>query len=193
MAINLSDKETTSLMWQVWNWGFLTERALRNCTTVSPGGPFAVGSECQSFTKSLLMKLLEKSPLTYSLVRVLSDLSQRRMMRLPFSYMLQKKRVWKLDDHQINLQFLKSKFIDSIYSSGSDDFQRFDRKKACLDGFLLWRMAGDEYKYDKIISVIRMLLELSHGQDTTECGLSINKTKIWEPGWVGCSSACDMW
>ncbi|KAH8034244.1 hypothetical protein HPB51_021957 [Rhipicephalus microplus] len=132
--------------------GHAAEQVLK-AAKVSSKDVFAFRMECKQFLVSTTKKILEKSPLTYHLVRNLSSLDPRHMASKP-------------DDCLAGFR----KVLDALMQL----VDWFDKHTLGLDEFYLELLKGDS-SYMHLWKVIRLLLILSHGQATVERGFSVNR------------------
>ena len=129
----------------------------------------------------LLKKLLEKCPITYSLVRHLSCLNPVKMasqkeacsnkFKKVLTLLLNSNRVEEKDCDTLLQQY--SMFLDSIPAFGTNKFANFNSSVDGIDKLFSECMAGESYK--NLFDVVKLLLVLSHGQASVERGFSINK------------------
>ena len=129
----------------------------------------------------LLEKMLEKCPVTYSLVQHLSCLNPVKMASNKEACSAKFKKVLRL---LVNAERVKEEecdtllqqfamFLDSIPVFGSERFANFQSAEDRLDTLFFECMANKSYK--SLFSVVKLILILSHGQETVERGLSVNK------------------
>ena len=129
----------------------------------------------------LLEKMLEKCPVTYSLVRHLSCLNPVKMASNKEACSEKFKKVLRL---LVNAERVKEEecdtllqqfamFLDSIPVFGSERFANFQSAEDRVDTLFFECMANESYK--SLFSVVKLILILSHGQATVERGFSVNK------------------
>lgn len=129
----------------------------------------------------LLEKMLEKCPVTYSLVRHLSCLNPVKMASNKEACSEKFKKVLRL---LVNAERVKEEecdtllqqfamFLDSIPVFGSERFANFQSAEDRVDTLFYECMANESYK--SLLSVVKIILILSHGQATVERGFSVNK------------------
>ena len=129
----------------------------------------------------LLEKMLEKCPVTYSLVRHLSCLNPVKMASNKEACSEKFKKVLRL---LVNADRVKEEecdtllqqfamFLDNIPVFGSERFANFQSAVDRVDTLFFECMANESYK--DLFSVVKLILILSHGQATVERGFSINK------------------
>lgn len=128
----------------------------------------------------MVESILEKSPINSLLVRSLSCLDPRQMalnsfecytkMKTALTCLLNTKEVLDSDCEAVLLQY--SKFLREVVSPNLEKFKAFNPVEDRLDYFLGSVL---EESYDKLYSVIKKLLILSHGQADVERGFSVNK------------------
>ena len=177
-AVNVSDS-SLHMAHNKLDVGFLTQKAV-TAANASDRSVLEFRMECKDFIVKILTKLLEKSPISFKLLRALSCLNPCLMVSNPASCrsnfkvvmdsLLQSNRVTELNCEAIIRDY--EAFLDNIPQAGSDDFSSFSWRKDRLDDFLLPRVKG---QFDKLVPVLRILLILSHGQAAVERGFSVNK------------------
>lgn len=136
--------------------------------------------EVQSFVISLVKKVLEKSPLNYSLVRNASCLDPRHLkdrksnnqvkMKSILKYFVECGRLAEEVCDKVICEF--KEFSEVVPSSACSSFDPW--KSSRIDDFYYEEM----YKkgYLDVWSVVKKVLLLSHGQATVESGFSVNKS-----------------
>ncbi|XP_075744803.1 uncharacterized protein LOC142803566 [Rhipicephalus microplus] len=157
--------------------GHAAEQVLK-AAKVSAKDVFAFRMECKQFFVSTTKKILEKSPLTYHLVRNLSSLDPRQMASKPDDCLAGFRKVL---DALIAVGRLGEHERDSVLGEYTEllqekkhNLQQFDKHTLGLDEFYLELLKGDS-SYMHLWKVIRLLLILSHGQATVERGFSVNR------------------
>lgn len=167
--------------------GFVAERLLRsNNASNRQKSDFRFG--CRHFLEATIKKLLEKSPITYPLVRLLSWMDPRQIaksderefnlkkMKRTLHIMVEAKRVQESVCDHIITEF--SRLLDHLHSDAETRamFSDFNPDK---DGdrvdTLFHSVLSSDKQYADLWAVLRQLLLLSHGQATVERGFSINK------------------
>ncbi|KAL3207145.1 hypothetical protein MRX96_010462 [Rhipicephalus microplus] len=157
--------------------GHAAEQVLK-AAKVSTKDAFAFRMECKQFLVNTTKKILEKSPLTYHLVRNLSSLDPRRMASKPDDCLAGFRKVL---DALIAVGRLGEHERDSVLGEYTEllqekkhNLRQFDKHTLGLDEFYLELLKGDS-SYKHLWKVIRLLLILSHGQATVERGFSVNR------------------
>lgn len=129
----------------------------------------------------LLEKMLEKCPVSYSLVRHLSCLNPVKMASNKEACSVKFKKVLRL---LVNAERVKEEecdtllqqfamFLDGILVFGSERFANCQSAEDRVDTLFFECMANESYK--SLFSVVKLILILSHGQATVERGFSVNK------------------
>ena len=125
--------------------------------------------------------MLEKCPVSYSIVRHLSCLNPVKMASNKEACSVKFKKVLRL---LVNAERVKEEeydtllqqfamFLDSIPVFGSERFANFQSAEDRVDTLFFECMANESYK--SLFSVVKLILILSHGQATVERGFSVNK------------------
>jgi len=157
---------------------------------------------CRSFLVITTAKLLNKSPLKYSLVRNLSCLDPRQMIsnRQDCS-----KKFKDVITKLVEVKRLMEKQCDDViwqYNSFLDTGLQNDRQE-CVDFHpgsgrvdeLFHRLMANKDEYSKLWYVVKLLLLISHGQATVERGFSVNKQimveNMKEKSFVAQRAICD--
>ena len=136
--------------------------------------------------KTIVLKLQERSPLKYLIVRCSSCLVPRSIVNESESFNLQfNKVVDKLFKHQqlnneadeAKLQF--EEFVTIYVPRHSDKFNSFNVSMQCLDKFYGEFLCKNQ-QYKSMWKVFIFIFTLSHGQSQFERGFSINKEIVIE-------------
>ena len=140
------------------------------------------------FIVAIVSKLMERSPLKYSLVRNLYCLDPKQLIQKPISSLTQamnnvvdnyfaSNRIAKKDCDSIKDEYRE--LLNSLRSSGNDDkrdvFLNWDKNSDSdvrLDHFL---HANLKDECPKLWDLVKQLLLLSHGNAVVERGFSVNK------------------
>ena len=170
------------------NSGFVSEKLvsrLRDQGHISERQVLEFHMETCEFMKTIVTRLLNKSPITFSLVRNLSCLAPHVLLgdqevctdrfKRVLTVVNSAKLVKDDDCDQILQQF--DAFIRDV--QWDEKFKEFKKNVDSLDK-LYYTKIGVPSAYQKLWSVIRTLLLLSHGQATVERGFSINKQVMVE-------------
>lgn len=138
-------------------------------------------TECQSFLKRMTLKILERSPLRYSVVKYLPCLDPRKMADHPDSShekftsflgkLLEAKHLTAIQCDETKHQY--EDLLSTVRDHHHEEFRSFTPKQP-LDTFF-YNILGQESKYSSLWMVIKMALVLSHGQSEIERGFSVNK------------------
>ena len=169
------------------NLGFLTEKYLKEASKkarVSERQVMEFRMSVMKFLEELVKKVLNKCPLSYSLVRNLSSLNPKAMAARPdecrahfkkvIALLECNKKVREEDCDCILIQY--GHFLDQIPVIGSEQFAGFSHQSEHdrVDTFFMTHLQGED-KYSQLVKVIKLILVLSHGQASVERGFSINK------------------
>ena len=169
--------------------GFFTENALKDALTkaqkagcsISDKELVAFRLECKSFLIAVVMKLILKCSLFYSLVRNMVVLDPREMVVNPNICRAKFKKILtvlinsnKLMGENCDSVFQEySNFLDSVPIIGSDMFSSFNPNVHRVDDFFSTHMTGNNYA--ALFGIVKILLVLSHGLASVERGFSVNK------------------
>lgn len=165
--------------------GFRVDRLLavaKKQSSVNDGTLMAFRAECRDFLKAVVLKLQDKSPLKYTLVRNITFLNPKTMGEKDKSIQKMKKvllycqGVKRFDDVTCDKVLSEFRnFLDS--SAGECGSKAFDPMTQRLDSWFYDALAG-KAEFQVLWSVVRQLLLLSHGQATVERGFSFNKETV---------------
>ncbi|XP_041376341.1 uncharacterized protein LOC121388878 [Gigantopelta aegis] len=167
------------------NVGFSATHKLKELIatkTISERQELKFQMECRDMLVKEIGKLLEKSPLKYSLTRNVMYLAPGHMVADPedcrarFSCVLSTLvHCKRIKEHTCD-GLLKEydTFFQEVVRPNKHKFKDFDMKSCRLDNFLGEYMDKNN-AYTALWAVIRMLLVLLHGQASVERGFSINK------------------
>ena len=155
--------------------GFVAEKQLKDAIKAGVGERQILELKMKSkdFLEEVVKKMLNKCPISYSLVRNLSSLDPKKMATDPDGCRSKFNKVREDECDMILEQY--TTFLDNIPLFGSDQFKSFNHSLECnrLDELLISHMS--ETKYSLLLKVIRLILVLSHGQASVKRGFSINK------------------
>jgi len=162
--------------------------------TVSDLQKMAFRTGCCKFLAGMTAKLLERSPLQFSLVRNLNCLSPKKLASSPEKCKANFKKVLEVllakkhfeADHcdKAGRQF--AMFCDEVVKKEEEMFLSFKETKQNvtqadrLDDFYSKFLGMPEEHYSELWDVIKFCLILSHGQATVESGFSVNKQMLVE-------------
>lgn len=168
--------------------GFAVERQLRKTGLASDRQKSEFRGACKEFLLLLVKKMLEKSPVTYPLVRLLGWLDPRHMadaeereqninkLKKCLNIMHDASRIDESSCDAVISQF--SRFLDTVLSNDMAEFKSFNPSLESdrLDVLLHSHLAKDKKQGD-LWPVISQLPLLSHGQRqaTVERVFSLNK------------------
>ena len=170
--------------------GFAAERILcelKGSKKLSERQVFEFRMSCKAFLIKMVNKILDKSPLTYPLVRYMNFLDPRifiakketsaekltRILRI----MSEAGRITDSKCDKVMKQF--HQFHDNSLIADSEAFKSFSMESNRVDTFYFDRLAN-EADWKELWKVVKLLLTLSQGQATVECGFSSNKEVMVE-------------
>ena len=143
---------------------------------------FECQNECQVFLQSLTVKLLERCPLQYPVVRNIVCLDPKYMAAHPDQAMDKMRQLLEklmnlkqrsADDCDTILRQYKT-FIREVGRHAREEFSAFNNVEDELDTFLFTHL-GKKPRFEELWSLVKLLLMLSHGQSQVQRGFSINK------------------
>lgn len=191
LNIDLSDKEILLAPAKV-DIGFGASSKLVNAKGLSDRQKLEFQMQCRDFAVATLKKILERSPLKYSLVKGISSLDpeliykrpkiEEERMKIGLKILFNNNWVDEGVAERALQQFstfckasnlgeeLKDKFANFLKDEGKD--------KNRLDDFYLDSMS--ECKYKDLWMVTQLILIISHGNADVESGFSINKGMLVE-------------
>ena len=143
---------------------------------------FEYQNECQVFLQSLTVKLLERCPLQYPVVRNIVCLDPKYMAAHPDQAMDKMRQLLEklmnlkqrsADDCDTILRQYKT-FIGEVERHAREEFSAFNSIEDELDTFLFTHL-GKKPRFEELWSLVKLLLMLLHGQSQVERGFFINK------------------
>lgn len=167
--------------------GFCASQTLRSTKTgASDRDCYAFRKDCRGFISAMLKKILEKAPIKYPLVRSLTWLDPRQIVRPQDASTRGKQlehtlrilcdagRIKEGDCDAIKRQY--SSFCDQVVSDDevSEAFHAFSPSEARVDLLFFEQLEGRK-EYSLLWDLVCKILLLSHGQATVERGFSVNK------------------
>ena len=186
MKIDIDDKKNHKAYKQI-DVGFSTEKELKAAVKkgdVSEKQVMEFRIDCRKFLMSTLKKILIKCPLIYSLVRNMSALDPREMannhsgcaekMKKVLNVLVNASKIKEQTCDDILQEY--ASFLDRIPVIGSNFFLSFSPKTQRIDEFFVNHMSAESFP--KLVTVVKLLLLLSHGQASVERGFSVNKETI---------------
>lgn len=182
-SVNIDEKDN-QLSYNKIDLGFSTDKELKQATTkfkLNDRKVLEFKLECKEFVVKVVKKLLEKSPGSYSLVRYLSALNPKEMANNPIA---SKSKFKKCLNHLVNVNRVDERECDGILmefeqligdipSIGNSLFTTFNPYADRLDEFYITHLSDP--KFERLLTVIKLCLVLSHGQADVERGFSVNK------------------
>ncbi|KAK5874614.1 hypothetical protein PBY51_019545 [Eleginops maclovinus] len=169
--------------------GFATERAL--VEHVKNSGAERLRLEfrqnCKLFLVKMVSKLFEKAPVKYPLVRSLSvldprvllknkELSSQKLTTVP-RLLVETARLEEKCCDDVLREF--GQFFDTSLMLASDSFHKFTPQSDRLDEFYHGLLAN-KAEFRHLWEVVQLALILSHGQASVERGFSVNKEVMVE-------------
>ena len=186
MVVHVQEKSNHNSYKKI-EFGFCTENALKDARakaqkagcSISDKELMAFRLESRSFLIAVVMKLILKCPLSYSLCTMVA-LDPREMVPYPNICRAKFKRMLtvlvnsnKLRGENCDSVFQEySNFLDSVPIIGSDIFSSSIEMFIELMIFST-HMTGDNCA--ALFDIVKILLVLSHGQASVERGFSVNK------------------
>ena len=165
--------------------GYSAENAVKKLVQgkkVSELGEKKFRESAKAFIVTILSRLLNKSPLQYSLVRNMMCLDPRRMaskqedctekMKRVLNTLVQANRLPEDDCDVIRQQYRK--YLEEVVAAERARFSDFKPTASRIDTLLYQTMACNT-DFPQLWKVVQQLLLLSHGQATVERGFSINR------------------
>ena len=141
--------------------------------------------QCRTMVLDILVKLAEKTPLRYAVVRCASSLSPGNMIRVPqkcsqmFVVLADRLFAVKKISASVadNAKYQCDEFLKVAETQHKEEFLKFCFKVDRLDTFLGKFLAGDD-SYKDVWTVCKTVFIFSHGQSFTERGFSVNKEVV---------------
>ncbi|KAH7958886.1 hypothetical protein HPB49_006123 [Dermacentor silvarum] len=139
---------------------------------------FEFRGECRKFIVNMILKIMERSPLRYPLVRGLSCFDPREMAKTELCLGKLKVVLNCLIDSYKLLSEHKSDIVCAQYiqfcQEKRHELQNYERDHERLD-VLFVRLLKHDPAFSMLWEVLKVLLLLSHGQASVERGFSVNK------------------
>jgi hypothetical protein len=143
--------------------------------------------DCQTFLVSMTRKIIERSPMRYKIVRLISCLSPKRMfeskevceqrMGLLCQDLYERKRISAPTADSAKMQY--ATLLSAASGKWMDKFNLFSKADDRLDTFYA-EIIGQDPSYADLWCVMRLVLILSHGNASVESGFSINSDFLVE-------------
>ena len=141
--------------------------------------------QCKQMVLDILLKLSERSPLRYTIVRSASCLSPANMINSPKEcsqrFTILANRLFDLKKISAsvadNSKYQFDQFLKVAQYDQKEQFQKFSFKKDRLDIFFAQFLAEND-SYNNLWTICKIIFILSHGQSFTERGFSINREVI---------------
>ena len=144
--------------------------------------------EYRRFLIGMTVKLQERSPLNFAVVRAAASLDPVKMVShedecvLLFGNLVdilfEHKRLTSFEGDEAKDQY--KDFMAVVVHGHADVFRTFNHKTTRLDTFLYPFLGGDKSKYKLLWKVSLFIMTLSHGQATIERGFNVNKEVLVE-------------
>lgn len=142
-------------------------------------------TECQTFLKAMVEKVVERCPLKYTTVGFLGALDPRTMIHHPesagirfqklLSKLLSLRRFSAQECDEAKQQF--ESLLREVKKYHKYDCKNFDPVSQRLDTFY-FELLDDKDQFAVLWKVVKLVLILSHGQADVERGFSINKDVV---------------
>jgi len=169
--------------------GFMAEKSLKSAVDqktkkkISDKELMQFRMESKEFLIKLVKKIMEKSPLKYSLARNMSSLDPREMgnaakesnmkkFKTVLTTMNEANRVADNEVEELLQQY--SKYIDDTVVPHASEYSNFEVSTGRVDVLLFDTMANNP-SLGKLWTCVKALLLLSHGQASVERGFSVNR------------------
>ena len=141
--------------------------------------------QCRTMALDILVKLAEKTPLRYAVVRCASSLSPGNMIRVPqecsqmFVVLADRLFAAKRISAPVadNAKYQFDEFLKVAETHHKEEFLKFSFKVDRLDTFLGKFLAADDL-YKDAWTVCKTVFIFSHGQSFTETGFPVNKEVV---------------
>lgn len=164
--------------------GFDTKKALKNASGIQEKHILPFRSECKAMLQAIVLKLMNRSPLTYPMTKVATCLDpavisgDSKLAKKRFESMLNK----LIDSGRISGSIADTavKQFRSVVESTkhADRFVGYDRTKERLDVFWCSLLTGDSHS--ELLLIVKMMCCLSHGNANAERGFSINAECLFD-------------
>lgn len=162
-------------------------RELKGSKKLSEKQVFEIRMSCKAFLITMVKKLVDKSFLTYPLVRYMNFLDPRifiakketsaeKCTRI-LHIMSEAGRITANECDKVMHQF--NHFHDNSFTADSEAFKGFSVETGRVDTFYFDRLAN-KADLKELWRVVKLFLALSHGQATVERGFSSNKEVMVE-------------
>lgn len=141
----------------------------------------AFRNECKGYYQAFLKKIIDRSPLSYPLTRYIScirpepiasyyDVAFKRL-KFCLEHMVQKHHIAGIVADKVREEYAKLCSIPFVKSSLESYRQREQR----LDKFCVEMITVSGKEFSNLLTFMKKVLIISHGNATLERGLSINK------------------
>ncbi|KAG8178496.1 hypothetical protein JTE90_023424 [Oedothorax gibbosus] len=171
--INLNDKQNL-LKVEYVDIGFATKAAFKKCKNVSSSDVEFFRSQCLVFMEGIVVKLLEKSPLSYSFTRSMSclvpqkiasdDALANKRLSAALTYLTELNRMSGDTADAISRKY-KNLIGENVVKQQIKLFNKEDR----LDHFWV-RLIDSRLGYANLLSFIKLICILFHGNASLERG-----------------------
>ncbi|KAJ8048636.1 hypothetical protein HOLleu_01027 [Holothuria leucospilota] len=170
--------------------GFAAKESLKTATNkkvISDLQNLAFKADCMSLLAATTAKLLERSPLKYSLLRYLESLCPQTIVNTSVDPAVKFEKLlhilmngrWRSAEECDNLLSQYKTFAAEMKQENAAEFRQFTiDSKERLDTFFGKYLKNT--KFAKLWDVFKLLLTLSHGQASVERGYSVNKDMLVE-------------
>jgi len=179
LKIDVSSKDIRCLYKDV-DIGVAAQKAVIQCK-VGDQEKMKFRVQCLDFLASTAAKMIERSPLRYSIVRAVScfvparvvsnrTLCERRMSEL-VQILYERNHLTSAAADCAKVQF--ANLCTAAIGDLKDTFNSFSRENSRLDAFY-YSTVGQNNDYSDLWSVMKCVFVLSHGNATVESGFSVN-------------------
>lgn len=163
--------------------GFDTKKAIKNASNVQEKHLLPFRIECRNMLKTIVSKLMNRSPFTYAMTKVASCLdpavihTDSKLAKKRFEKMLTIMTEYgRISGSTADMAVKQFRSIIELIKN--DKFDLYDRKKERLDLFWCKLLIGE--KFSELLLVVKMICCLSHGNANIERGFSINSECLFE-------------
>lgn len=165
------------------NIGFAAKRSLQE-SKASDALKLNFKKECRLFLQKMTLKLIERNPLRFKLVRgiscfspnIISTSSSRVTERLDaaLEVFIDCNQISSVTADKVKTEFCT--FISSSYMK--KEFSEFNHERDRLDVFYSSLLSNSNYQ--NLFAFVKNVLIISHGNATVESGFSVNKALLIE-------------
>ena len=144
-------------------------------------------TECVQLLSAMMAKLIERCPLKYPLVTYLPSLNPPKMISSASDVTAKFDKIlhilrngnWRSAGECDELLSKYKAFLVQMKQDHAVDFRDFTPDSRRLDTFL-GNYLQDHIQFAMLWDIFKILLTISHGQASVECGYSVNKDMLIE-------------